>query len=370
MAIYKPKNSSNWHYRFTSQARIHTGSCFTANKANAVKFEAIQKEKAYARQFLNAPGDKDHITVKKAIERYFSDNSHRKIPKTYVVMQTKTLGMKINNRNGEKLKVFGLEANMLVHELRERDIQNLITGRFREKNTAATIIYELVFISQVLKHVKRLGYIGPVIDFAELKKANKLRQSKGRLRYLNATEEAGLISALKEDLTNDTAVTRVQRADMLDFVILLLDLGCRHGELAALRWEDVNLENKTIRLYRPKVRNESILAMSNRAFDTLIGRCKGKANQEEYVFPGLRGGHKTGGRTCFQGACKRAGIKGVSFHTLRHTFASKLVQAEISLYDVQQLLGHADATTTQRYAHLAPSQSAQRAQTVLNAING
>ena len=80
MGIFKPKNTTNWHYRFNSEGRIRTGSCHTANKANAVKFEALKKEEAYARQFLKAPDDKDHITVKKAIERYFSDNGHRKIP--------------------------------------------------------------------------------------------------------------------------------------------------------------------------------------------------------------------------------------------------------------------------------------------------
>src|SRR2546426_837526 len=104
MGIFKPKNTTNWHYRFNSEGRIRTGAA---------------------------------------------------------------------------LKVFGLQHDMLVHEMRERDIQNLITNRFREGNTAATIIYELVFISQVLKHVKRLGYVIPIIDFAELKKANKLRASKG-----------------------------------------------------------------------------------------------------------------------------------------------------------------------------------------------
>jgi site-specific recombinase XerD len=49
-----------------------------------------------------------------------------------------------------------------------------------------------------------------------------------------------------------------------------------------------------------------------------------------------------------------AGIGDVRVHDLRHSFASTLVNAGVSLYEVQSLLGHRRATTTQRYAHLAP----------------
>jgi site-specific recombinase XerD len=60
----------------------------------------------------------------------------------------------------------------------------------------------------------------------------------------------------------------------------------------------------------------------------------------------------------------------VTLHTLRHTFASKLVKAGISLYEVAVLLGHSDPKTTQRYAHLAPSHASRRAVDVINGLNG
>ena len=50
---------------------------------------------------------------------------------------------------------------------------------------------------------------------------------------------------------------------------------------------------------------------------------------------------------------KRAGLKDVRLHDLRHSYASFLVNQGISLYVVQGLLGHAHSRTTQRYAHLA-----------------
>ena len=53
-------------------------------------------------------------------------------------------------------------------------------------------------------------------------------------------------------------------------------------------------------------------------------------------------------------ACKRVGLTGVTFRTLRHTFASWLVTNGTPLFAVSQLLHHASIQITERYAHLAP----------------
>lgn len=59
-------------------------------------------------------------------------------------------------------------------------------------------------------------------------------------------------------------------------------------------------------------------------------------------------------RTAFNHAHVKAGLSDVRFHDLRHTFASRLVQGGVSLYEVMHMTGHKSLAMVQRYAHLAP----------------
>ena len=59
-------------------------------------------------------------------------------------------------------------------------------------------------------------------------------------------------------------------------------------------------------------------------------------------------------RKAFNNACKRAGIKNLRFHDLRHTFATRLVLAGVDLATVSKLLGHSSIQMTMRYAHPTP----------------
>lgn len=149
-----------------------------------------------------------------------------------------------------------------------------------------------------------------------------------------------------------------------------LDRGARYSEIANLKFDAIDLATKTINLWRDKVDNESRLYMTDRVYEVLSRRHGGKRASQIYVFENSdKDGPRKYAPKAFMNACERAGIEGITLHSMRRTHASRLVQAGMPIYDVSKLLGHASVTTTaNHYAHLAPNQSSRAATDILNRI--
>ena len=86
--------------------------------------------------------------------------------------------------------------------------------------------------------------------------------------------------------------------------------------------------------------------------DMLFEFFHARKNKSEYVFPNPKTGMPyVDLKRQFRNACRRADIKGLRFHDLRHTFASRLVEKGVDIETVRDLLGHSSITITQRYTH-------------------
>jgi len=139
--------------------------------------------------------------------------------------------------------------------------------------------------------------------------------------------------------------------DNHDLLKLIAYTGARHKEISHLTWSQVDLKSKTINLYRPKVKNESIIHMTGEVFDILTQRKNRKTS--DYVFTNRNGdGPRNYSAIAITKIFRRAGLNDCGLHTLRHTLASKMVKNGFSLYEVQSILGHTSPTTTTRYSHL------------------
>jgi site-specific recombinase XerD len=129
--------------------------------------------------------------------------------------------------------------------------------------------------------------------------------------------------------------------------------GLRLDEVISLKWEDFDYARETIHLKTAKGNKERIVFLHPKV--KLLAEIFGKKS-EGLVFPSGRGG-KLSSRTVeliVTHAAKKAGIiKKVTPHTLRHSFATHLLEAGADLRYVQQLLGHKDLKTTQIYTHVA-----------------
>ena len=210
----------------------------------------------------------------------------------------------------------------------------------------------------MIKTAKAHGYKTETIDYPTHK------VSRGKLRYLTVDEERRLL----RELQPSNKAFKKEQQDNYDFVVFLLDTGCRHGEACLIKWDDIDFNKRTVRLYRPKVSNESILHLSNRLHAVLHARYQ-RNPKSVYVFTAKDGGPRKHATIAIRKAFKRAGIEDATVHTLRHTFATRMVQAGLSLYEVSKLLGHSDIQTSQIYAHLEHTDVAVKAQQVLNAMN-
>lgn len=141
---------------------------------------------------------------------------------------------------------------------------------------------------------------------------------------------------------------------------VLFSCGLRVSELVNLRFSDVSLNDKFLRIVG-KGSKERLVPISDAAlreiqlwlFDRNL--MKVKPGEQEYVFLNRRGAHLT--RTMILIMIKRtaeeAGItKTVSPHTLRHSFATALLKGGANLRAIQEMLGHENIKTTQIYTHI------------------
>jgi integrase len=162
--------------------------------------------------------------------------------------------------------------------------------------------------------------------------------------------------------------------------VALLDTGMRYDEMAKLPWSAVGIGTGIIRIYRSKVDLADTFHMTDRLKEVMEKRFQHRRPGARYIVESENGGPRGYTAQGVKKAIDRAGLNGPdivkdkggkgTIHTLKHTFASRLVQAGVSLAKVSKLLGHSSITTTEMYAHLAPNEVSEEATKVLNGLQG
>jgi integrase/recombinase XerD len=134
--------------------------------------------------------------------------------------------------------------------------------------------------------------------------------------------------------------------------------GLRISEVVALRLEDIDSQRMVLRVRQGKGRRDRNVMLSPRLLDLLRGYWK-VARPAEWLFPGdIPGRPITAGSVHHIGAqaARAAGLgKHVTVHTLRHSFATHLLEAGTDIRTIQVLLGHRNLKTTAIYTHVSPT---------------
>ncbi len=145
---------------------------------------------------------------------------------------------------------------------------------------------------------------------------------------------------------------------LLDWIVaeLLVLTGLRRGELLGLPREDVDLRRGILRVRSGKGDKQRHVPLSSRAAALLREHLA--SHTSPWVFPSRSGDSPMNADNWYhrvwRPALRRAGLRDLRIHDLRHTFCSRLVERGVPLETVARLAGHESLQTTRRYAHLSP----------------
>ena len=227
------------------------------------------------------------------------------------------------------------------------DIQKFATYLFQEGLSPQTVRLCLGQMRRIIRRAARLGiYDGPIPIF-EMPKADSVRY-----RYLEPHEAEALLRILK----NLSPL-------WCDIASLSVNTGMRASEIFSLRGANINVHQRSLILHITKNFKQRLVPLNDTALNIL---CKYKTNNKNLVFHQEYNIHMPFHKVSkkFRQAVNICGFnEGITdnryrvvFHTLRHTFASWLVQRGVPIHVVSNLLGHSSIHVTERYAHLAPDQ--------------
>ncbi len=226
------------------------------------------------------------------------------------------------------------------HQIEQYKIKRL------ERVSPVTVNIELRCLSHMLNKAVEWGYIKE----SPFKGVKLLTYEKKPPRFLTKEEVEKLLKAASPWLK--------------PILVFMLNTGVRESERTRVRFQDIDFTNKRVLIRSSKAKGYRAIPMNAEVEKTLQWlqenyispyshkTSKRKDTQKEYVFCNEDGSPVLKIKKAFKNACEKAGLKNVTPHALRHTFASHLVMSGVDLNTVQRLLGHTNISTTMIYSHL------------------
>jgi len=228
-----------------------------------------------------------------------------------------------------------------LQEIGTRQIDNFIAERLASGIRKSTANRYRAVLSKIFNCAIEWGYFG---GENPVRRVRRFAESPGKTRWLRAEEAEALVECAPRHLCAP--------------FVGGLHTGGRLSEILTLGWDDVDLDRGVLYFDQRNTKSgkqreipidpELDRVLRERRRVRLIG-----GDAREFVFTRY-GKRLCDIRTGFAMARKRAGLgEDVTFHTLRHTFASWFMINGGDLYRLQKLLGHSTIALTQRYAHLS-----------------
>jgi len=240
-------------------------------------------------------------------------------------------------------------AQFPIHNLQQKDLENF-----------------LIHLQQKVKKGYVVYYRNLKAAFNKAKEWNYVKENYFIKIKLPKRQKVAPVFINSEQLT--VVSQQLKNKTVKDVVTFAFYTGMRLDEIINLRWKNVNIENRVITVgdenFITKGRKQRFIPICEEVFAILTNLKKTPSfilplikeeNICSYVFCKANGERYTGDH--ISQSFKRASIvadmeSSIHFHSLRHSFASNLVQKGVPLYTIKELLGHSSISTTEIYSHL------------------
>jgi site-specific recombinase XerD len=213
-----------------------------------------------------------------------------------------------------------------------------------------------------LKQVYKYAFKEKIIRQNQMSEINLLPEPERDFDFFDKSEIQNILTAAKG-------------TQMHSIVVVALNTGMRIGEIFGLKWDKIDLNNKTITISR-KMTRQGLQDHTKSKRIRRIGindhlnfelRKLKQSSKSDYVFTDknndpISPDHFSSRK--FSIFLAEAKIRSLRFHDLRHTFASHFVMNGGSIYQLQHVLGHSETSMTSKYAHLSESHLVEAASTV------
>jgi len=325
MGLYK--RGTVWWMSFSHNGEQVRRSTETEDRKLAIRiFDKLKGDIAEGKWFEMLPGENYTFgdLMKKYLEEYSSVN------------KAKTSYTRDKSLAAHLLTSFKDEYLL---DITPAMISDYKVQRRRDGAAPRTINYELTLMS----HAYNIA-IGEWewLKNNPVKKVKKDRVDNLIERWLTHEEEERLLN--------------VSAKWLQEIIVFAIHTGLRQSEILDLKWHQLDLTRRTMLIYEQKNRGVDTLPLNETALGVLEERHQHRLSQCDNVFYSIT--HtRIGNRNLFRAfkiATKRAKVPNFRFHDLRHTFATRLVQAGVGIYELQRLGRWKSASMVMRYAHHNP----------------
>jgi integrase len=322
MGLYK--RGSVWWMSFSHNGRQFRRSTETEDRKLAIRiFDKLKGELAEGKWFEKVPVQKH--TFGELMDKYLQEHSSvNKVKKSHL----RDKGMAKN-----LLRFF---KNRNLTDITSAMISDYKVKRRKDGVSPRTINYELTMMS----HAFNLASL----EWEWVKDNPVRRVRKDRVhnfieRWLTSEEEKRLLC--------------VSAPWLRDIIIFAIHTGLRQSEILDLRWSQIDLVRRTMTIFEQKNRGIDTLPLNETAVSVLTERYRHRSSEFDHVFPSANNTRIDNMNLvrAFKRVMRKAEVHNFRFHDLRHTFATRLVQSGVGIYEVQRLGRWKSPSMVMRYAH-------------------